>query len=290
MRADRRFLQQPRQFWANVRSISQELGYTKRALKGSSGSVRVHTVEEMGSAMTSLGLTKDHLLLGGAPTDLGRNLEAYFDFRARVLNEFVEPRLMNAAAAKKLFEELRTELNPACALPMNKQKGEKREPAYLTGIVNMLVEKNLGGLPVNYNPLHLTTFTANGAPLRTLSRRVDGAFPHTVNPIGIWEIKEYYFTTSFGSRIADGVYETQLDGLELEELRASEKVSIEHLLIVDAYDTWWLKGRSYLCRIIDMLHMGLVDEVLFGREVVDALPSVIQKWGAMHRAQISTRR
>ena len=30
------------------------------------------------------------------------------------------------------------------------------------------------------------------------------------------------------------------------------------------YYTWWQCGRSYLCRIIDMLHMGYVDEVLFG--------------------------
>lgn len=285
MRADSRFLAQPKQFWANVRSISQELGYTKRTARRASGSVRVHTVKEMCSAMESLGLTKDHLVVGGRPTALGRNLETYFDYRARILNEFVEPRLMNAEKAKKLFKRLRMELKPKCALPMNKQKGEKREHAYLTGIVNMLIEQSVGGLPIDFNPLDLTTFTANGAPLRTLSRRVDGAFPHTVDPIGIWEIKEYYFTTSFGSRIADGVYETQLDGMELEELRESERVSVEHLLIVDAYDTWWLKGRSYLCRIIDMLHMGLVDEVLFGREVIEVLPKIIRTWKTTYRAR-----
>lgn len=278
VRADVQFLRQPKQFWANVRSISQKLGYTQKRSDRQQPVVTVYTVPEMAVAMTTLGLSRDHLLIKGKPTELGINLEKYFRYRATVLNEYVEPRLMNAAAAKKLFDELRHELNPKCSLPMNKQKGEKREPAYLTGIVNMLVEKTLGGLPVNYNPLHLTTFTANNAPLRTLSRRVDGAFPSTVNPIGIWEIKEYYFTTTFGSRIADGVYETQLDGMELEELRASERVDVEHLLIVDAYDTWWLKGRPYLCRIIDMLHMGLVKEVLFGREVVDELPAIIERW------------
>jgi len=29
----------------------------------------------------------------------------------------------------------------------------------------------------------------------------------------------YYYTTTFGSRVEDGVYETLLDGMELEELR-----------------------------------------------------------------------
>lgn len=37
-------------------------------------------------------------------------------------------------------------------------------------------------------------------------------------------------------------------------------------------------GRSYLCRIIDMLHMGYVDEVLFGYEVVERLPEIVKEW------------
>jgi hypothetical protein len=169
-------------------------------------------------------------------------------------------------------------LQPECPLPMNKQKGEKKKPAFLTGIVNMLVEASAKGIPVDYDPRQLTTVTHNNAPLRTLSRRVDGAFPTAVNPIAIWEIKEYYHTTSFGSRIADGVYETQLDGIELEELERVEKFPIEHLLVVDAHRTWWKDGKSYLCRIIDMLHMGLVDEVLFGREVVERMPEIVAHW------------
>ncbi len=33
-----------------------------------------------------------------------------------------------------------------------------------------------------------------------------------------------------------------------------------------------------LCRIIDMLHMGYVDEVLFGYEVVERLPNIVKEW------------
>lgn len=101
---------------------------------------------------------------------------------------------------------------------MNKQKGKKKAPAYLTGIINMLIENNSKGMPCDYDPRKLTTVTKNGVPLRTLARRVDGAFPNVVNPYAIWEIKEYYFTTTFGSRVADGVYETLLGGMELKEL------------------------------------------------------------------------
>jgi len=55
------------------------------------------------------------------------------------------------------------------------------------------------------------------------------------------------------------VYESLFDGMELEELR-EHSIRCQTLLMVDAYDTWWNMGRSYLCRIVDMLHMGYVDE------------------------------
>lgn len=161
---------------------------------------------------------------------------------------------------------------------MNKQKGDKRAPAYLTSIVNMLIEANLEGLPCNYDPRELTTVTRHGVPVRTLARRVDGAFPSPINPIAVWEIKEYYYTTTFGSRVADGVYESLLDGMELEELREHEGIDVKHYLMVDAYLTWWMMGRSYLCRIVDMLHMGYVDEVLFGYEVVERMPNIVKEW------------
>jgi hypothetical protein len=107
---------------------------------------------------------------------------------------------------------------------------------------------------------------------------VDGAFPSVVDPIAIWEIKEYYYTTTFGSRVADGVYETLLDGMELRELEQATSRRIDHVLFVDDKFTWWDCGRSYLCRIIDMLHMGYVDEAVFGREVIDRLPLLASEW------------
>jgi hypothetical protein len=153
-------------------------------------------------------------------------------------------------------------------------------------MVNMLVEQGIGELGVNYNPLELTTFTQHGRPLRTLARRVDGCFPSAINPIALWEIKEYYYTTTFGSRVADGVYETLLDGLELEEMREHEGVHADHVLFVDSHFTWWVCGRSYLCRMIDILNMGYVGEIFFGRELVDALPARIHGWvQEYHRRQ-----
>lgn len=198
---------------------------------------------------------------------------------------------MDAEKSKKIFNELlsyHTKNKFTCPLPFNKQKGEKRDFSFFTGIINILTEKHLReyadqinrnyGAEIYFNPdpRNLTYLQdEKGLIHGILSRRFDGALPSTVNPTAIWEIKEYYYTTTFGSRIADGVYETQLDGYELKELSKITKRKIKHIYFIDDYNTWWNMGKSYLCRIIDMLHMGLVDEVIFGEEVLSRWPIVL---------------
>ena len=66
--------------------------------------------------------------------------------------------------------------------------------------------------------------------------------------------------------------------MELTELRKAEGIQIDHCLFVDSHFSWWGQGKSYLCRIIDLLNMGFVDEVLFGAEVVQRLPQLVKKW------------
>ena len=275
MKPNDRFVGLPNSFWACVRIVGQEAGYTKRG----QFQVSAPSIRELASALTATGLNPGHLVeADGRPTVLGSKLLDYFNFRADALNTLVEPRLMNKTSAKKAFEAERRKLRPTCPLPLNKQKGDKRTYAFLTGLVNMIVDANRAGVPCDFDPRRLITVSRNGIPLRTLSRRVDGAFPSVVDPVAIWEVKEYYHTTTFGSRVADGVYETLLDGMELAELREHEGVHVLHYLIVDDHYTWCECGRSYLCRILDALHMGYVDEVLFGREVLERLPQIVREW------------
>lgn len=261
-------------FWAHIRSLSQTLGYTDRKSSG----IKVPSFKEILEGIAKLNLSAAHLVENGKPSTYAENLMEYFKYRAEVLNNFVQHQLMDAAAAEKMFIRLQNELKPKLPLTMNKQKGDKKKVAYLTAMVNMLIEANSEGIEFDHDPRELTTITKNNIPLRTLARRVDGAFPSPVNPVAVWEIKEYYYTTTFGSRVADGVYETLLDGMELEELREHEGIDVEHLLVIDAHYTWWDCGRAYLCRMIDMLHMGYVDEILFGKEIEDRLPVIVKNW------------
>src|SRR5690606_4515904 len=97
-------------------------------------------------------------------------------------------------------------------------------------------------VPCDFNPQRLSYFTKRNALSGMLSRRVDGALPSTVNPMAVWEIKEYYHTKTFGSRVSDGVYESYLDGMELQAIRASLDIRVDHVLVVDDHFTWWVKG------------------------------------------------
>ncbi len=285
MLPDKRFLNQPKSFWANVRTISQHLGYTNRKTK----QIKVHDLESIVRAMTDLQLGSRHIVdSDSGPTNMGRRLVDYFTHRADLLNNKVEPRLMDAAAAETLYERIKARTKSKLSVIMNKQTGTKKKPLYLTNMVNWLIDDNADGLTFDSDPRELTTFTHADAPLRTLARRVDGAFPSAVNPVAIWEYKEYYHTTTFGSRVADGVYETLLDGMELEELLSDEGVECRHYLFLDAHYTWWTLGRSYLCRIVDMMHMGYVDEVVVGAEIEERVPILAREWVRLVNARTPT--
>lgn len=274
MKPSENFVQLPPEFWAHVRLASEDLGYSSRNTKA----LRRYGSEEIERCLGARHLDTRHLAKPIRGTPLKELLAQYLNHRARVLEHTVEPNLMTREQAQADFERLRKTLQPKCHLPLNKQKGEKRHFAYLSGIVNMLTEASLRNVSFDDNPGQLTVVTRNGKPLRTLSRRMDGVYPFTTNPIALWEVKEYYGTTTFGSRVADGIYESMLDGMELAELQEHEGIHIRHYLIVDDHFTWWTKGKSYLCRIVDMLHMGLIDEALFGREVLKRWPSIVKGW------------
>lgn len=277
---DPKFAGLDRAFWAHVMFVSEKLGYSLAKKKnGGTPGLRGYTINEVVLCLASEKLSTDHVAdANGAATPDGQRLVDYLNKRRDLLNQVAAPNLMNRDEAKIEFDRLKAVLNPKCALPMNKQKGEKKHNAYLTGIVNMLTEQALGSRPFCVDPRGLCIATKGGVPARTFSRRMDGAYPSIVNPVAVWEVKEFYGTTSFGSRVSAAVYETTLDGLEFAEFAENEKTRVLHYLVVDDRFTWWGQGRSYLCRLVDLLHAGLVDEVLFGREVLTRWPQIVATW------------
>jgi hypothetical protein len=117
-----RFLGLDKTFWANVRTTSQQVGYTVRG----KGLIKVPTPGEIAAALQDIGLGTAHICDDSErPTKLGRLLHDYFEYRAATLNTIVEPQLMDVDEARKLFERLRAALAPTRPAPMNKQSKEK---------------------------------------------------------------------------------------------------------------------------------------------------------------------
>jgi len=224
-----------RSFWAYVKFVSEGLGYSVRAGRGQPKQLRRYLPVEVASFLEERNIATRgmHDGLPGGPATLGDALCGYLNRRAETLEREIAPLLMERKEAEGHFRRLRRKLRPTCYLPMNKQKKEKRHHNFLTCIVNMLTEEALGGRAFADSPRSLVTVTNGGRLVRTLSRWMDGAYPDTVDPYAVWETKEHYGTTTFGSRVADGVYETMLDGEELAELEANEGRKIRHYLMVD---------------------------------------------------------
>ena len=276
MQAFSEFKQMTPSFWFLVKFVSENIGYTDRKTR----SIRSYSADEIS------GLFKEHNINSSESTLL--RLKTYFDQRSDIFNNTVKNRLMDADVARVEFERLKVLHacnNYLCKLPMNKQKGNMARVNYFTAIINILAEQVIrnsskydGSLGFNDDPRGLAfVLDDNGFLIGASSRRFDGAYPDIVNPKVVWEIKEYYYTTTFGSRVADGIYETQLDGYEFRDIDSNSGKKVFHIFFIDAYKTWWVDGKSYLCRIIDFLNAGLVDEVIIGREVFTRWPELFQE-------------
>ena len=264
MLAFERFQGMDASFWAFVKYISENLGYTERG----EGLVKKYPISTIKALCMERGIN--------ASEDTIVCAAQYSKMRADLLNRFAESMLMDAETASEEFrnwEILHSVGNYYCKLPLNKQKGAMKQVAFFTAIINIIAEKTIREITGNTRSLGFDddprglvyVWDDNNRIIGASSRRFDGAYPSIESPKMVWEIKEYYYATTFGSRVADGVYETQLDGFEFKELYDRTGRKVYHVLFIDAYRTWWVQGKSYLCRLIDAMNSGVVDEVIVGR-------------------------
>ena len=265
MKAFKKFQREDQSFWFLIRFISERLGYTDKK-KGIVKSYAKEDVEKL--------CYKENISV--SPDQLVKAVD-YCKMRADLLNDTVSNNLMDVDEAKDVFEQLSSSGEFHSKPIMNKQKNEKKNINYLAAIVTMLAEKTLGGTDeFNPDPHGLIYLLNNQKIIGSSSRRFDGAYPSIYNPEIVWEIKEYYYTTTFGSRIADAVYESELDGYEFNEIYNRTGQHVFHVVFIDSHFTFWGKGKSYLCRFIDTLNMGLIDELIIGKEVITRWPQVLK--------------
>ena len=287
MIADDAWRNQSQVFWNYVRVISENLGYSR------SGKVLRHSEKDIRRALINLNLSTDINVTIG-------QLVQYFHFRADLIETTIATYLQTPNEARTLFEEVVARYTTSVTsrfnqngqenarvytvkngvpviAPYNKQKGHKREIDYLTAVSNILISHHLVGEDFDQDPHRLPVVTESGIIQGAMSRRMDGAYPSCVNPLAVWEFKCYYYTTTFGSKISDAVYIASLDGYERDEIFNNTARRIYTTLFLDAYSAWLEQGKSYLCRIVDLLHRGSIDDLVIGAEVLTAIPEMVKK-------------
>lgn len=209
MRAFREFADIDYSFWSFVRFISEGLGYSNRG----ENRVKAYSFDEIATLCQMRNIE--------VPLEFINAAVSYCSMRAELLNNFAEKMLMTAEEASiefRKWQQIHRVGHYYCKLPMNKQKGDKKQIAFFTSIINIITEKTIREITGRTDQLGfdddprglIYILDNNNNIIGASSRRFDGALPGVENPILVWEIKEYYYATTFGSRVADGVYETQL--------------------------------------------------------------------------------
>lgn len=272
MFAKEEFLEHDAEFWAYVRLVSQQAGYQPRGDKV----VKVYEPEDLQNAVESTGINREPLFGDGSSnglTALGENILDYLNYRSQHVAVALD-NIQTKDEAEETYEEYRGD-HELKHVQYNRQGSN--DPLVFANTVNLVMEKEYGG-EFDPNPYELPTILDDDKNLQlTFAKRLDGAVPDNRNPIALWEVKEFYNSSTFGSRVADAIYEIMLLSQEAQSVADEAGRDVEMYLLTDGEQAW-SKGVSYICRIIDILNMGYIDAAIFGREVVTDWPEIVREW------------
>ncbi|MFJ2905445.1 hypothetical protein [Streptomyces sp. NPDC087212] len=167
-------------------------------------------------------------------------------------------------------------------------EGYHKSSKALVNTVDAVVYRECRGaeVTVNTNPQSRAVLISD-QHIWVSPRRLDGAIPDLLNPIAIWEIKEYWGKTGGGSKMSDAIYELHLVGLELRLFEDEFGVHVNHYAIIDGRDQWNSR-KADLRRAVDLLYSGLLDELVVGREVLTEWPRIVSECCALASASQPT--
>lgn len=155
-----------------------------------------------------------------------------------------------------------------------KLEGYHRSSKVLVNTVDAIVyrECKKSDISVNTNPQSRAALISDQG-IWVSPRRLDGAIPDLLNPVAIWEIKEYWGKTGGGSKMSDAIYELHLVGLELRMFEKESGHHVNHYAIMDGREQWNSR-KSDIRRAVDLLYSGLLDELVVGQEVLTEWPRI----------------
>jgi hypothetical protein len=226
-------------------------------------------------------------LLRTARTPAADELAAYLDKRSEVLQRVSDYWTRRWEVSESVFAKMRTESEAKADYASLSDQllqsygvrlaGYHKSPKVLVHTVEAIARRECGkaGVSVNTNPQRRAALVSD-EHIWVSPRRLDGALPDLLNPIALWEIKEYWGKTKGGSKMSDALYEIHLVGLELREFEDEFGIHVNHYAVLDGLRQWQAR-KSDVRRIVDLLYMGLLDELVAGREVLTEWPRIVNE-------------
>ena len=202
------------------------------------------------------------------PADVIRLLLGYLDVREDYFSDAFD-RLRTEDEARRFCEDNGIAFGTTATRNRDHHQASKALVATVSAIAQGECERR--GIEIDPDPQKRCVWCSNNG-LHVTARNLDGAVPSIVNPVIVWEIKEYWGKTSGGSKMSDAVYECNLVGRELRDFEQASGVAVVHAVFVDGKGQWTAR-KSDLKRFIDLLNQGLVDMLFVGRDVEN-------EWGA----------
>jgi hypothetical protein len=225
--------------------------------------------------------------LHAAGTQASYGLVQYLSTRPEMVPRLAEYTQFRAAAADDLLAQARTEdealadfakLSSEVVTKYGTQSADHHQSSrVMVQTIEVLTRAICleRGLQVNVDPQKRATIISDDH-IWVSPRRLDGAMPSLLNPVGLWEIKEYWGGPGGGSKMSDAIYECQLVGQELRAFEDRYGQHVCHYAILDGALQWGSR-RSDLRRAVDLLCSGLLNELLVGREVLSEWPRIVSE-------------
>lgn len=130
MQANSKYINKSSAFWAYVKLLSEKLGYSK------DGKVIYYLEQQARAKLKELGIN--------VKEDIFQDVLKYLKYRADLLNK-QKDYLMDVKEARKYFQiafKDHQQNHYTCKLPLNKQRNEKKDYAFLHALLILLQKRN----------------------------------------------------------------------------------------------------------------------------------------------------
>ena len=214
--------------------------------------------------LVSLHLITDN----GQLTKMGERLVEYFARRNRLVKDILNN--------LRTLNEAKRDLDSRGILYQEKRTRSGVSYNIVEAEVRSILESVCKHMRVSYRMGNVRVVFRIDGRVFVLSKMVDGVIPAPPeNPMILLEIKEYWGKKHGGSKMTNAIYESYVVARELNDFMSIYGIKVYYVVIIDGKEQWAAR-MSDLGRFVDLVNMGLIDRLFYGRNIQQELPKFLK--------------